>query len=183
MAMAGQKVKINRAPVLTLWAAVVAEHLGYDHAAALTLGKAVAGMNAQSKGRRLGIYEEPQEKAEEKQPKAPHAGEQVQVPLLGRSVPAVHTDQGLRALAKGQPINPDSVSRYFKQKFGERLPDVRAAMEALAKSYRKDALAKQAFALYERFRPAVPEGMSGWGAAGELDLNQIRALAKPKTAR
>ena len=29
---------INRAPVLTLWAAVVAERLGYDRAAALTLG-------------------------------------------------------------------------------------------------------------------------------------------------
>jgi hypothetical protein len=28
--MAVQKVKVNRAPVLTLWAAVVAERLGYD---------------------------------------------------------------------------------------------------------------------------------------------------------
>jgi hypothetical protein len=111
------------------------------------------------------------------------------VPLLGRSVPAVHTDQGLRALAKGAPINPDSVRaavpsrRYFTQKFGESLPDVRAAMETLAKSYRKDALAKRAFTLYEQFRPAVPEGMSGWGAAGELDLTRIRALAKSKTER
>ena len=170
--MAGQKVKINRAPVLTLWATVVAERLGHDHATALTLGKAVAGMNAQAKGRRLGIYEEPQEK-EDKKPKAPRAGEEVMVPLLGCSVPAVHTDQGLRALAKGAPINPDSVSRYFTQKFGE----------TLAKSYRKDALAKQAYALYEQFRPAVPEGMSGWGAAGELDLTRIRALAKSKTER
>jgi hypothetical protein len=53
--MAGKQVKINRAPVLTLWSIVVAEHLGYDHAAAMTLGKAVAGLNAQSKGRRLGF--------------------------------------------------------------------------------------------------------------------------------
>ena len=50
------KVKINRAPVLTLWAAVVAQRLGYSEAEALTLGKALAGLNAQSKGRRLGIY-------------------------------------------------------------------------------------------------------------------------------
>ena len=35
-------IKINRAPVLTLWAAVVAERLGFDHEVALTLGKAVA---------------------------------------------------------------------------------------------------------------------------------------------
>jgi hypothetical protein len=35
--MATHQVKINRAPVLTLWAAVVAERLGNDHEAALTL--------------------------------------------------------------------------------------------------------------------------------------------------
>ena len=51
-------IQINRAPVLTLWAAVVAERLGYDSAAALTLGRAVAGLNAQAKGRRLHIFEE-----------------------------------------------------------------------------------------------------------------------------
>ena len=59
--MATKKIKINRAPVLTLWAAVVAERLGYDEETALTLGKAVAGLNAQSKGKKLGIYEEKSE--------------------------------------------------------------------------------------------------------------------------
>lgn len=49
-------VEVNRAPVLTLWAAVVAKHLGYDEDAALMLGRAVAGLNAQAKGRRLGIF-------------------------------------------------------------------------------------------------------------------------------
>ena len=49
-------IEINRAPVLTLWATVVAERLGFGHKEALTLGKAVAGLNAQSKGRRLGIF-------------------------------------------------------------------------------------------------------------------------------
>ena len=44
--MATHTVTINRAPVLTLWAAVVAERLGYDHEAALTLGKGIAGLNA-----------------------------------------------------------------------------------------------------------------------------------------
>jgi hypothetical protein len=43
-------IRINRAPVLTLWAAVVAERLGFDHDTALTLGRAVAGLNAYSKG-------------------------------------------------------------------------------------------------------------------------------------
>ncbi len=37
-----EQILINRAPVLTLWAAAVAERMGYDHDAALTLGKAMA---------------------------------------------------------------------------------------------------------------------------------------------
>ena len=39
-------ISINRAPVLTLWATVVAERLGYDADAACTLGKVLAGLNA-----------------------------------------------------------------------------------------------------------------------------------------
>ena len=64
--MATKKIKINRAPVLTLWAAVVAKRLGYDEDTALTLGKAVAGLNAQSKGKKLGIYEEKSEDEKER---------------------------------------------------------------------------------------------------------------------
>ena len=60
--MKTKKVSINRAPVLTLWATVVAERLGYDHNCSLTLGKAVAGLNAQAKGQRLGIFEKPKER-------------------------------------------------------------------------------------------------------------------------
>lgn len=48
-------VLLNRAPVLTLWAAVVAERQGFSWEEALSLGKAVAGLNAQTKGRALGI--------------------------------------------------------------------------------------------------------------------------------
>ncbi len=54
--MTAPSVSINRAPVLTLWAAVVAQRLGFDADEALTLGKAVAGLNAQAKGRKLGIF-------------------------------------------------------------------------------------------------------------------------------
>jgi hypothetical protein len=47
--MASKTISINRAPVLTLWAAVVAHRLGSDEDEALTLGKALAGLNAYSK--------------------------------------------------------------------------------------------------------------------------------------
>ena len=53
------EVSVNRAPVLTLWAAVVAARLGFDWPAALSLGKAMAGLTAQTKGRRLGIDARP----------------------------------------------------------------------------------------------------------------------------
>jgi hypothetical protein len=39
-------------------------------------------------------------------------------------------------------------------------------------------LAVQAYALYEKFRPEIPPGVSGWGAAGVLDLDAIERFAK-----
>ncbi len=177
--MSRREVHINRAPVLTLWAAVVAERLGHDEDAALTLGKAVAGLNAQSKGRRLGIFEKAEEPEGGRKPKAPSTTEAGVLPLLGRSVPVARTHAGTRATLKDKPIDPDSVRRYLELKFGEDLPEVREAMRTLAKSYAPADLAGRAFALYEKFRPAVPEGEKGWGAKGVLDLNRIRSLGKP----
>ena len=48
---------VNRAPVLTLRAAVVAQVLGFEHDEALTLGRAVAGLNAYSKGVSRGLFQ------------------------------------------------------------------------------------------------------------------------------
>ena len=60
---ATRTLSINRAPVLTLWAAVVAQRVGFDEDEALTLGKALSGLNAQAKGRRLGLFKQHEEKA------------------------------------------------------------------------------------------------------------------------
>jgi hypothetical protein len=176
--MTTHKVEINRAPVLTLWAAVVAERLGYDHEAALTRGKAVAGLNAHSKSRRLGIIDESTDHDQKRDQSAQKPAKPSVVTVLGRPVPAIRTEEGVRATRDGQPINPHGVQRYLQQKFGAALPDVRAAMEALAAAYSPDQLATRAYALYEQFRPAIPEGTRGWGAVGPLDLDMIRALAK-----
>lgn len=178
-----EKIKINRAPVLTLWAAVVAEQLGYPQDTALTLGKAVAGLNAQSKGQRLGIYEPSEEKPakSEKEAKTPPAsGPEQSVHLLGRSVAVIRTDQGLFAQEKEKAMDPRSVEKYLQQKFKETLPEVRQAMKALAQSVDTHTLERRGYDWYETFRPAVPEGKRGWGAAGELDLTKIQALARGK---
>ena len=174
--MAKKKIKINRAPVLTLWAAIVAERLGYDKNEALTLGKAVAGLNAQSKGRRLGIYEEKKDEEKDKKEEKPAKLEFIEI--LGRGVPAIKTAQGLRAAIKGEQIDPESVQKYLKQKFADDLDEVRAAMEVLAKAYTPKQLESEAYSLYEKFRPEIPEGKKGWGAKGELDLDYIRSLAE-----
>src|SRR5262249_14772467 len=139
--MATHTVTINRAPVLTLWATVVAERLGYDHDTALTLGKAVAGLNAQSKGRRLGIFEGSKGAQDDREQKARQPGTPFMVSLLHRRVPVIRTDQGVRATVKGEPIAPESVRRYLVQRFGHELADVQAAMETLAKAYSPDQLA------------------------------------------
>jgi hypothetical protein len=175
--MAEKKLLVNRAPVLTLWASVVAERLGYDRQEALTLGQAVAGMNAYSKGRRLGIYSPPEEGEQRERRKTEEPQEIVRVSLLGRDVPARPTAGGLRAEADGRPANPDRVEAYLSSKFGERLEEVRQAMESLARSLDPQALEEKAYALYEEFRPGIPAGKKGWGAAGELDLAFIRSLA------
>lgn len=176
--MANKKIKINRAPVLTLWATVVAERLGYSKDTALTLGKAVAGLNAQSKGRKLGIYEEKSEDEKKEEKKKEKAAKPEFIELLGRGIPAVKTSKGVRAAIKGEEIDPDSVETYLEQKFKDDLEEARAAMEKLAKAYTPKQLETKAYDLYEKFRPKIPEGTKGWGAKGELDLDYIRSLAK-----
>jgi hypothetical protein len=168
---------INRAPVLTLWAAVVAERLGYERDAALTLGRAVAGLNAQTKARRLGIARPADARTAVKRAEVRRAAHAKVVELLGRHVPVVKTPEGLRAAADGRPDTPESVVRYLESKFGEHLAAARAAMAALARSVPKDELNERAFALYEAFRPDTPAGRKGWGAKGVLDLGRLARLA------
>ncbi len=173
-------IKINRAPVLTLWGAIVAERLGFNHDESLSLGKAMAGLNAQSKGRRLGIYKPSENEPEEVRKKAREheAGEGFMVEVVGRPVPAVHAEHGVRASVNGEEVDPKSAERYLEQKFGAALPEVRAALEDLAQGYSPQELEPRAYALYEQFRPEIPEGTRGWGAAGELDLERIHEMAK-----
>jgi hypothetical protein len=173
--MTANKILINRAPVLTLWASVVAERLGFKHNEALSLGKAVAGLTAQSKGRRLGIFK-PSPK-ELKKVREHERGEEFRVELLGRALPAVNTDQGVRTVIVSKPIEPAGVERYLESKFGDELPKARKAMTELANAFKPDELAQRGFGLYEQFRPSIPESVVGWGAKGELDVGLVRKLS------
>ena len=64
------------------------------------------------------------------------------------------------------------------------LSEARAALEELAQAFSPQELEQRAYKLYEQFRPEIPEGMKGWGAAGDLDLERIHEMAeKLKTQR
>jgi hypothetical protein len=163
-------IEINRAPVLTLWAAVVEERLGLSRDEALSLGKAVAGLNAQAKGRSLGIFEAKRETVREAEQRK--RGEEFWVKLCGRPVPAKNTDEGVRAVSRDTPITSDSVAKHLGQKFGDGLNSAKEAMQALAKAFEPDDLAERAYALYETFCPEIP-------AARQAGARRARSTAGP----
>ena len=151
---------INRAPVLTLWAAVVTERLGFRRDEALTLGRAVAGLNAYSKGVSLGLFR-PSPKSLKERRKRLTRGRRLKVDVLRRGVPVVRTPDGLRALSGGRPISPTRVQRYLQGKFGDSLKPARAAMRRVARSVPPKTLAANGYALYVKFRPGTITAREG----------------------
>ena len=168
-------IQINRAPVLTLWMAIVANVQGHDWDCSLTIGKAFAGLSAQQKGRTLGIFhlKEPQGRP----PKKHRLGEEFWIHVGGRGIPMKNLEVGARAVVKDKPIEPGSVKSYLGKAFGESLAPVREAMQQLARAYDPGELDLKAFGLYEKFRPKIASGQRGWGQKGKLDLEVIRELA------
>jgi len=91
---------VNRSPALTIWAAVVAKFLGFEHGEALTLGRAVAGLNAYLKGVSLVLFQPTPTEVRDQRRKM-RKDETVKIECLHRAVPAKHTGEGLSA-ATGQ---------------------------------------------------------------------------------
>jgi len=169
---------VNRAPVLTLWAAVVAERLGHPADTALTLGRAVAGFAARVKARSIG-REEPKTNRDADAPGPQPRPATKPAILLGKNILLLPTADGeLRAAEGGQPADPVAVQRYLVKAFGEHLPEVRAAMEELAGRYEPAELNRIGFRLYETFRPEIPPGNKGWGARAALQVDKIVAATR-----
>ena len=116
--------------------------MGFDADTALTLGKAVAGLNARSKGRSLGIFKPPKLEPG-KPPKKRGVGEEFWVDLCGRAVPAKSTADGVRAVVKDKPIDPGQVRSYLERSFGTNLPAVKKAMAQLASTFEPGELAQR----------------------------------------
>ena len=122
---------VNRAPVLTLWATVVAERLGHPADTALTLGRA-RRLRGRIKARSIGREERKADRdADTTRLRVEHVTKPVM--LLGREIRLLPNDDGeLRAADGDQPADPAGVQRYVAKAFGDHLADVREAMEELA---------------------------------------------------
>ena len=109
-------IRVNRAPVLTLWATVVAERLGHSPETALTLGRFVTGSSARAKARRLRISDEKQDAEERHARAAEQKARRQTVHLLGRDIPVLAADDGaLGAEDDGKPASkPKSVASLYR---------------------------------------------------------------------
>lgn len=171
------KITINRAPVLSLWSFVVARRLGHSQDTALSLAKAITGMSAYAKAKSLGLIEE----------RDPDVGKRTMerernqkfIVFMGRRISVANSPSGPLALKDGKAIQPLSAEKYITSKFCESRCAVYAAKVKLARSRPPAKLAKEAFHLYEEFRPSIPAGVAGWGEPGVLDLDKIERLAEP----
>lgn len=174
-------VTTNRAPVMTLWATVVAERIGFKYAEALSLGRAVTYLNAQSKGHSLGLL------SEQDTSKVPaDLPNFLTVGLLGRPVPALRTPQGVRGLTlKGAAVPPATVHRYLEHAFSHHFLAARTAMQLAVRSYPvqrlKENLGRVAYTVYTAFRPQIADGRAGWGAKGTLSCATVlsQRVSKP----
>jgi hypothetical protein len=105
---AAGEIRVNRAPVLTSWAAIVAERLGHDPDLAITLGRAVAGSSARAKARAIGLDDTDSDEGEDaRQRREPDLAPATTVRLLGHDVLVTALVQ------RGEPGSVAAVARLL----------------------------------------------------------------------
>lgn len=168
------QILINRAPVLTLWAAVAAQRQGFSFQEGLSFGREISGLLAQSKGRALGIYEAKQAEEERAERRRKEAQGVHKVEVFGMKLPAIMEPETgeWRAAPQGKKVDPGATQAYLERSFGPDLAAVKAAMESLVNAIPSQEIGHVAYKLYEHFRP----DWQGWGQRGVLDLGRVRHL-------
>ena len=172
-------IMINRSPVLQLWASVVAAFLHPDENwdTCLSIGSSISTLCAISKGKAIGQIEpkdrsaEDENKLQKRKQKAKNEMREVEV--MGFPL---HIKNGVVVLdGKEKPTKEE----LLQGKYGgeETYTKVKQVMQDALQSWSddKDELDKKAFHMYEKFRPNVAAGQSGWGRKGELNLHEIKS--------
>ena len=168
-----EPIKINRAPVLDLFAACAAqfEHPDLSWSTCLSIGSAVASICAVSKGRATGHFAE-KEPDEAKAKESKEKKEKSSVTVLKFELAL---EDGLACMGtQKKPANEG----YLKSKFGDRYDEVRTTMQEALASWKghEDEFDKTGFRMYEKFRP----GSGAWGQKGGLELEKVRDVIQRK---
>ncbi|KAK0486868.1 hypothetical protein EDD18DRAFT_651532 [Armillaria luteobubalina] len=160
---------INRAPLMTAWAMIVAERLGFQREEALSIASVYTEMNALSKGVSLGIYKEGKQKGLD----AIRDGSQPYVELMSRRIPLYQSQSDQwRALLNSKPAQPSSPFSYISRSFRQTTPHIIGALRLLAESFTPRELNNKGWALYTEFRPSV----NAWGERSEVKCETILNL-------
>ncbi|KAJ3896051.1 hypothetical protein GG344DRAFT_85526 [Lentinula edodes] len=161
---------VNRAPLMTAWATVVAERMGFQREEALSIASSYTEMNALSKGVSLGIYKEGKQKGLE----AAKGGTQPYVVLMGRRPLYQIQNNCWRALHNGTPAQPSTAYAYLSRSLRQTMPFIMGALRLLVNSFNPQEINEKAWGLYTQFRPAG----EGWGERSEVRCTTILALRK-----
>ncbi|KAK0490930.1 hypothetical protein IW261DRAFT_1547212 [Armillaria novae-zelandiae] len=162
---------INRAPLMTAWAMIVAERLGFRREEALSIASVYTEMNALSKGVSLGIYKDGKQRGLD----AIRGGSQPYVELMGRSPLYQSQSNQWRALLNSKPAQPSSPFSYISRSFRQTTPHIIGALRLLAESFTPKELNNKGWALYTEFRPSV----NAWGERSEVKCEIILNLRNP----
>lgn len=163
---------VNRAPIMTAWAMIVAEKLGFKHEEALSIASAYTELNAISKGTSLGIFGKGKTPASE----VMESSSQPHVELMGRRIPLLTGKSGQwRALSSdGTPVPPSSAYSYVSNALKQTTPYIIGAMRMLASTFTPAELNQKGFGLYASFRPQV----DSWGGRSTVKCKDILDLRK-----
>ncbi|KAL0070690.1 hypothetical protein AAF712_001911 [Marasmius tenuissimus] len=168
-----KSVVINRAPLMTLWATMVAERMGFKREEALTIASVYTEMNAISKGVSLGIFEEGKKRDSTLQAEAPNL---TSISSVEECTPLYQTqDEEWRALLHSTPAKPSAAFGYISRSFRQTTPHVAGSLRLLADSYSPNEINGKAWSLYVKFRPDVNE----WGKRSKVECSDILNLRKP----
>lgn len=167
---------INRAPVLELWGACVAQFLHPDFSwnLCLSIGSSISTITAISKGRSIGTsapLDEAKNDASNDQNKKKEDG-LTTVKVMG--FPMTIKDDSV--VVKGKPKTTREVSLIRKYGSDDNYGKVKDTMSEALDGWKdkEDDLDAKAFHMYEKFRPDVAKGQKGWGRKGELHLSKVR---------
>ncbi|SPO25398.1 uncharacterized protein UTRI_03186_B [Ustilago trichophora] len=131
-ALRGRYAVVNRAPVMTAWATILLEKLGFSRPEALSLAHCYVNYTSTMRGISLGIIP-----AAEKEravhvvgPNQPH------FELMGVKIPVMQMQDGTyRGISAGEVIQPEKAFHYMRRSMAQTLPSVFGALTLLADSF------------------------------------------------